>query len=102
MHESLVRDQVVTILLANGGTDTEGSGFIFHFQTTQSLLGCRDTMRGVIPAVFHLGAGTVVRLNEVYNLQIDAPIVMAEAWTIYKTLVMATDYKADSGFFIAI
>ena len=56
-------------------------------------------MWGVIPATFYSGTGVVARLNETDNLQIEAPIAMADAQTIYKTLVMATDYKVDSRFF---
>ena len=83
---SKVQRQVVEYICGNGGNDTKESGFIFHFQTFQELLECRDTMQDEIEEAFH-------RLGE---------IEMAEAWIISKTAVLSTDYKRDTRFFVRI
>lgn len=95
-----MRQQVVEFILAHKGSDPEQSGFIFHFQTCQDLLTCRDKMRAAIPAAFHVGAGVIADINMAHNTQIPAPVPMAEALIIFKTQVLATDYKADSSFFL--
>ena len=89
-------------MLAHGGTDPQHSGFVFHFQAYQDMLTCRDEMSLAIPAAFQQGTDSVAALNIAHNLQILAPVPMAEAWVIFKTAVLATDYKADSRFFVTI
>jgi hypothetical protein len=88
---------VVTHILANGGTDSMNSGFIFHFQTFQDLLGCRNSMRLIVPDAFHHSPASLIAFG------IDVPPVpMAEAWVIVKTAVLATDYREDSAFWVKV
>ena len=99
MYET-VQQQVVNHILANGGSDPESSGFIFHFQTMQSMLTCRNSMRTAVPAIFHIHPILANRLNLQYGTHIPIPIPMAEAWIVIKTAVMLSEYKEDDSFFI--
>jgi len=92
---SIVRDQAITHFLANGATDSEVSGFLFHFQTYQSLLQCRDSLRVTVPNAFHYSPTLVAQ----FSINTPLPIPMAHAWIIMKTQVMATDYRKDIAFF---
>ena len=96
----IVQVQVTAYILANGGTDPKNSGFIYHFQSYQTLLECRDSMRLAIPAAFHASPNTIYEYNQTYNLNIAPSIHMADAWLIFKTpAVLATDYSRDTAFF---
>ena len=94
----IVRDQAITHFLANGATDSEGSGFLFHFQTYQSLLQCRDSLRVTVPNAFHYSPTLVAQ----FGINTPLPIPMAHAWIIMKTQVMATDYRKDIAFFVIV
>ena len=94
----IVRDQTITHFLANGGKNCEGSGFLFHFQTYQSLLKCRDSLRVTVPNAFHYSPTLVAQ----FDINIPLPIPMAHAWIIMKTQVMATDYRKDIAFFVIV
>ena len=55
-------------------------------------------MRVAVPQAFH-GPPTLIDIyNRQYNLNIPPPIPMAEAWLIFKSAVLATDYKQDIAF----
>ena len=94
----LVRNQVIAHFLANGGTDSENSGFILHFQTYQSLLQCRDNLRVTVPNAFHYSPTMVAN----FGINIPLPIPMAHAWIVMKTQVMSTDYRKDIAFFVIV
>jgi len=93
-----VQNQVVAHILANGGSDTQNSGYIFHFRTFQALMACRDAMRAPIPAAFHNSPGTIQAINLQYGHNIPVSVPMGEAWIILKTLILETDYREDVAF----
>ena len=96
----IVREKVNAYILAYGGTDPKDSGFIYHFQSYQTLSDCRDSMRLAIPAAFHASSSIIDEYNQTYNLNIPPSIHMADAWLIFKTpAVLATDYSRDTAFF---
>jgi hypothetical protein len=99
-----VRQQVVDFLLAHGATDTQHSGFIFHFQTYQTLIFARDAMRQAIPNAFHRSVADVEEINLLLAQNqrplLPFPTPIAEAFIIMKTAVLATDYLVDIAFFL--
>ena len=100
-NNHIIKQQVLQFLLGHS-TDEMNSEFIFHFQSFQSLLGCREAMRTVIPAAFTYPPGLVATFNNQYGINIPAPVPMAQAWIIIKTAVLATDYREDVVFFVNI
>ena len=72
-------------IIAHGGSDSMDSGFMFHFQTYQNLMLCRESMRGTVPGAFHHSAVAMIEFGHL------PPVPMAEAWVIMKTAVLATD-----------
>lgn len=99
----IVQQQVINYILNHGGTDTQASDFIFHFQTFQDLLAARDSMRMDIQKAFNKSVETVNEINAILQHHhlppLPAPVPMADAYIIMKTAVIATDYRADTGFF---
>lgn len=86
LAQNAVQEQVIEYIVSSGGDDAKESGFIFHFQSFQDLLECRDSMQDQIDEAFYS----------------PGEIEMAEAWIISKTAVLATDYKRDTRFFLRI
>lgn len=98
-NNHIIKQQVVKFLLCHS-TDDMNSEFIFHFQSFQSLLGCREAMRIAVPDAFTYPLGLVVSLNTQYGINAPIPVPMAQAWIIIKIAFMATDYREDDVFFI--
>jgi hypothetical protein len=76
----------VEFILNHGGSDPQASGFIFHFQTYQAMIGFRDELQEGVGAAFHAPGEES----------------MAEAWIVVKTAVLSSDYKEDNRFFIRV
>ncbi len=95
----IVRNQVINHILANGGSNPEGSDFIFHFQSYGGLIGCRDSLRISIPGAFHASPTVIKTFNATHGLNVPPPVPMATAWVVIKTTILSTDYRQDSNFF---
>lgn len=101
----IVQQQVINHILGNGGSDPQNSGFIFHFQSYQQMITCRDSMRITVPAAFHNSPNLVLQINAMLPPNVPplpAPVPMAEAWIVLKTAILSTDYKCDIAFFVIV
>jgi hypothetical protein len=95
----IVQGNMVAHILANRGTDSMNSGFIFHFETHQNLLACRDSMCLTVPDAFHLSAALLIEFG---NINVPPPVPEAEEWVIMKTEDLATDYREDIAFWVKV
>lgn len=75
--------------MQNGGSDPNGSGFIFHFREFGDVMDCRDSMSIAVPAAFHFS----IEVTNRFNAPPEVP--MASVWIIIKTAVLSTDYRED-------
>ncbi len=96
-----MRAEVHAFLLAHDGTDPIASGFIYHFPTFGALMTCRGMMKVAIPAAFQLPPGYVADLNAQHpGLNLPMPVPIGDAWIVFKTAVMTSDYSLDPNFFV--
>lgn len=88
----VVQNQVINHIMQNGGSDPEGSGFIFHFREFRDVMHCRNSMKTAIPGAFHFSFEVTNRLN------LSPEVPMATVWIIFKTAGMSTDCSEDKHF----
>jgi hypothetical protein len=92
---------VIAAILANGGADPKNSGFIYHFNTYDQLMLCRDTLQVVAPQAFHMSPLAIATANAYLppGQAIAPQQAIARAWIVQKTQVLSTDYSEDKAFF---
>lgn len=91
-HMYVVQRQVINHIMQNGGSDPNGSGFIFHFREFGDVMDCRDSMSIAVPAAFHFS----IEVTNRFNAPPEVPV--ASVWIIIKTAVLSTDYREDQRF----
>lgn len=87
---------IIEFIRNHDGEDPQGTGFMFHFSTSDKLARCRTMLKQEFPHIFHPSD----LMRQRYNI-VDEPIKIGDAWVVTKVLTRDSEHCLHENFFEA-